>query len=147
MANVQRTSGYYSDPFGDVFDDLVKGFFVRPLTSEPAQAATQRLKIDVAEDDKSYTVHADLPGVKKDAINVTIEGDQVSISAETREEREAKEGSRVIHTERHYGKVQRVFRLGQEIDQANAQAKFTDGVLELVLPKKAAQNARQLSIQ
>ena len=143
MAVLQR----YNDPLGDIVDDFFKGFFVRPVTSEAA-LPSQRLKVEVVEDDKQYKVLAEIPGVKKENINVSIDGDQVSISAEVRQEKEAKEnGGRVIHSDRYYGKVARSFRLGQEVDQANAQARYADGVLELVLPKRATQSAKQITIQ
>jgi HSP20 family protein len=142
MANITRY-----DPYGDIFDDFVKGFFVRPMASvEPGETA-RRLKVDVSEKDSEYRVLAEIPGVKKDEIQVDIEGDVVTISAETRAEKDVKEGERVIHSERYYGKLSRSFRLGQEVDQTKANAKYTDGVLELVLPKKAAANAKRLTIQ
>lgn len=142
MANVSRY-----EPFGDVFDDLLKGFFVRPMAYEGQPAAAGRIKIDVSEKDGAYVVHADIPGVKKEDIQVSIDGDQVSISAEARAEKEVKDSERVLHRERYYGKVARVFSLGADIDQAGASAKFVDGVLELTLPKKAEAAGRQLTIQ
>jgi len=71
----------------------------------------------------------------------------VSISAEARAEKEVKENEQVLHRERCHGKVARVFRLGTEIDQSAANAKYADGVLELILPKKAEVAGRQLTIQ
>jgi HSP20 family protein len=141
MANISRYA-----PVGDIFDDLLKGFFVRPVTYD-AQPETARLKVDVIEKNGAYVVHAEVPGVKKEDIQVNIDGDQVSISAETKAEKEVKEGERVLHSERYYGRVSRAFRLGTEIDQAGASAKYADGVLELTLPKKAAVAGRQLTIQ
>jgi HSP20 family protein len=141
MANVTRY-----DPFGDLFDDLMKGYFVRPIAAE-GTAAAPRMKLEVSENGEAFKVLAELPGVKKDEIQVTIDGDQVSISAEVRKEKDVREGERVVHSERYYGKVSRAFRLGQDIDQARAQAKYTDGVLELTLPKKATAAARKLAIQ
>jgi HSP20 family protein len=140
MANVTRY-----DPFGDLFDDVLKGFFVRPMTAESA-AAAPRMKLEVSENGEAFKVLAEIPGVKKDEIQVTIDGDQVSISAEVKQEKEVKEGARVVHSERYYGKVSRAFRLGQEIDQAGAVAKYADGVLELTLPKKAAASRKQITI-
>ena len=134
------------DPIGDLFDDLMKGFLVRPAsigTEEPVR----RIRIDVAEQNGEYKVLAELPGVKKDDIKVSIDGDQVSISAESRLEREAKNGERLLHSERYFGKVSRAFRLGQELDEARASAKYSDGLLELTLPKKAEAAAKQLAIQ
>lgn len=142
MANISRY-----DPFGDVFDDLLKGFFVRPMTYEGQPAAPGRIRMDVSEKDGAYVVYAEIPGVKKEDIQVNIDGDQVSISAEARGETEAKENERVLHRERYYGKVARAFRLGTDIDQAAANAKYADGVLELTLPKKADVAGRQLTIQ
>jgi HSP20 family protein len=91
-------------------------------------------------------VHAEIPGVKKEDIHVTIDGSQVSISAETRQEKEIKEGEKVLRSERYYGKVSRSFSLASEIDEAAAQAKYSDGVLELSLPKKTAASSRKLTI-
>jgi len=142
MANISRY-----DPFGDVFDDLLKGFFVRPMAYEGQPAAAGRIRIDVSEKDGAYVVHAEIPGVKKEDIQVSIEGDQVSISAEARVEKEVKENERVLHRERYYGKVARAFRLGTDIDQSAANAKYADGVLELTLPKRAEAAGRQLAIQ
>jgi HSP20 family protein len=102
--------------------------------------------MDVREDDKSYTVHAEIPGVKKEDIHVTIVGNQVSISAETRQEKEVKEGEKVLRSERYYGKVSRSFSVASDIDESASQAKYNDGVLELVLPKKAATASRRLTI-
>ena len=142
MVNITRY-----DPFGDVFDDLMKGFLVRPVAAAEAGETVRRIRIDVAEKDGEYKVLAEIPGVKKDDIQVDIEGDVVSISAEIRAEKDVKEGERVIHSERFFGKISRSFRLGQEVDQAKASAKYTDGVLELVLPKKTAASAKRVTIQ
>jgi len=142
MVNITRY-----DPFRDVFDDLMKGFLVRPVAAAEAGETVRRIKIDVVEKDGEYKVLAEIPGVKKDDIQVDIEGDVVSITAEARAEKDVKEGERVIHSERYFGKVSRSFRLGQEVDQSKASAKYSDGVLELVLPKKAAASTKRVTIQ
>lgn len=147
MANLTRYDPFNLarlDPFGDI-DDLFKGFFVRPVLFE-GQPQMQ-IKMDLKEDDKAYTVHADIPGVKKEDIHVSIEGNQVSISAETRMEKEEKKGEKVLRSERYVGKVARSFTLAHDVDEASAQAKYSDGVLELTLPKKAVSAARKLAIQ
>ena len=147
MANISRYDPLNLarvDPFSD-FDDLFKGFFMRPVLFE-GQPQMQ-IKMDLKEDDKAYTVHADIPGVKKEDIHVSIEGNQVSISAETRMEKEEKVGEKVLRSERYSGKVARSFTLAHDVDEAKAQAKYSDGVLELTLPKKAASSARKLAIQ
>jgi len=140
MANLSRYS-----PVDDAFDDLFRGFFMRPVRMEGAP--DMQIKMDVKEDDKGYTVHAEIPGVKKDDIHVTIDGNQVSVSAEVRNEKEVKEGEKVLRSERYYGKVSRAFTLGQDVDEGAAQAKYSDGVLELVLPKKAVTKAKRLSVE
>jgi HSP20 family protein len=141
MANVTRF-----DPLNELVDDLFKGFFVRPVAFE-GRGEAPRMKVDVAEKNGAYVVSAELPGVKKDDIQVTIDGAQVTLSAETRREKEVPQDERLLHTERSYGKVTRSFALPQEVDEGKAEAKFRDGVLELTLPKKAAASRKQISIQ
>ena len=129
----------------DPLDDFFRGFFVRPVEfGTPAEAPT--IKMDVKEAGGNFVVHAELPGVKKEDIHIHIEGAAVSISAERKSEKEVKEGEHVLRTERYFGKVSRSFQLGQDIDDSKAVARFTDGVLELTLPKKAAATGRRLPI-
>jgi HSP20 family protein len=147
MANITRFDPFSiarTDPFGDI-DDLFKGFFMRPVLLE-GQPQMQ-IKMDVKEDDKAYTVHADIPGVKKEDIHVSIEGNQVSISAETKVEKEEKKGEKLLRSERYVGKVARSFTLAHDVDEAKAQARYSDGVLELTLPKKVGGAAKKLAIQ
>jgi HSP20 family protein len=141
MANVTRY-----DPFGELFDDLFKGFLVRPVMGEGRDVAP-RMKIEVSEQNGGFKVLAEIPGVKKEDIQVNVDSDQVSITAEVKQEKEAKEGERIVHSERYYGKVARAFRLGYEIDESKVQAKYSDGVLELTLPKKQQPAAKQIAIQ
>jgi HSP20 family protein len=141
MANVTRL-----DPLNELVDDLFKGFFVRPVAYE-GRGETPRMKVDVAEKNGAYAISAELPGVKKDDIQVTIDGAQVTLSAEVKREKEVQQDERVLHAERSYGKVTRSFSLPQEVDEAKAEARFRDGVLELTLPKKAAASRKQISIQ
>ena len=130
----------------DPLDDFFRGFFVRPVDFAGEKDAPV-VKIDVKEQEKNYLVHAEVPGVKKEDIHVAIDGAVVSISAERREEKDVREGERVLRSERYVGKVSRSFQLAQEIDEAQVTAKYTDGVLELLLPKKAATQARRITIQ
>jgi HSP20 family protein len=143
MANIARF-----DPFNELVDDLFKGFLVRPVAYEGARTdAVPRMKVDVAEKNGAYTVTAELPGVKKEDIQVTIDGSGVTLTAEVKREKEVTQDERVLHTERTFGKVSRSFTLPQEVDEAKAEAKFRDGVLELTLPKKAAAARKQVTIQ
>ncbi|MBC9073666.1 Hsp20/alpha crystallin family protein [Thauera sp. CAU 1555] len=131
----------------DPFEDLLRGFFVRPVEFGKLSAEAPQMRVDLKEDDTAYQVHAELPGVNKDDIHVNIDGAVLSISAERKQEKEVKEGEKLLRTERYFGKVSRSFQLGQEVDEARATAKFKDGVLELSLPKKAAAPARRLTIE
>ncbi|MBS1143530.1 MAG: heat shock protein Hsp20 [Proteobacteria bacterium] len=137
MANITRI---------DPFDDLFRGFFVRPVDFEGAQTQAPAIKMDVKEQADCYLIHADLPGVKKEDIHVVVDGNQVSVSAEIKQEKEIKEGERVLRSERYFGKVSRSFQLGQEIDDTKAVAKYNDGVLELSLPKRTESTSKRLSI-
>ncbi len=142
MASITRF-----DPFNDLVDDIFKGFFVRPVSYNGRDEVLPRMKVDVAEKNGAYTVTAELPGVRKDDIQVTIDGAQVTLAAEVKREKEVTQDERVLHTERSFGKVSRSFTLPQEVDEAKAEAKFRDGVLELTLPKKAAAARKQVTIQ
>lgn len=142
MANITR--------FDEAFDDLLRGFFVRPVGFEGGSAGQHQIaqfRVDVSEDENAYTIRAEIPGVKKDDINISIDGDQVAIGAEVKNEKDVKDGERVLRSERFYGKLQRAFQLGQSVDENAASAKYADGVLELTLPKKAATSARRITIQ
>jgi HSP20 family protein len=142
MASIQRF-----DPFNELVDDLFKGFLVRPVSYDGRGDAVQRVKVDVAERNGAYTVTAELPGVKKDDIHVTIDGAQITLAADVKREREVQQDERVLHTERTFGKVSRSFTLPQEVDEAKAEARFRDGVLELTLPKKSAAQKKPIQIQ
>ena len=132
------------DPFAESgVDDLFRGFFA-PVRRE--MDAPVSIKVDVSENDKGYVVRAEIPGVKKDDIHVTIEGNQVSISAEVKRESEKKEGERLLRSERYYGSAYRAFVLPAEIDEGASEAKYDSGVLELKLAKKAAVPGRKLAI-
>jgi HSP20 family protein len=133
----------------EAFDDLLRGFFVRPVSFEGsyAQSQAQQFRVEVSESEQAYTIRAEIPGVKKDDINIAIDGDQVAISAEVKNEKEVKDGERLLRSERYYGKVQRAFALGQAVDDNAASAKYADGILELTLPKKAVTQAKRIAIQ
>ena len=140
MANITRF-----DPFTD-FDDLFKGFLVRPLRYDLEAPGQMNVKLDVTRTDDTYTVKAEMPGIKKDDISVSIDGSQVTIAGEVKKEKEEKKGEEVIRSERYYGKVARSFTLPQDVDEAKAQAKYADGVLNLTLPVKSKAGSRKLTV-
>lgn len=147
MANITRF-----DPFGEIarldpiadMNDWFKGFGFRPVLR--GMEVEPQMKLDLSEEKGSYVVKAEIPGAKKEDVRVTVDGNRVSISAEIKKEKEEKEGAQLIRRERYYGKVARSFTLDQEVDQSAAKARYLDGVLELVLPKKAGGAAKELPI-
>jgi HSP20 family protein len=132
--------------FDDVFNDFARGFFLKPMMMEN-QPDLQQVRIDVREDKNAYRVHADLPGTKKEDIQVTVDGNVVTIRAETKRVAEQKDGEKLLRSERYVGAVSRSFQLPYEIDLNAAEAKYQDGVLDLVLPKRDVAAAKQLQIQ
>ena len=142
MARIQMV-----DPIAEAsLDDIFR--FLRPVRTERSAARqTQSFRLDVSEDDKSYVVAADLPGVAKDDIQVTLDANQVTIAAEHERNTEAKEGERVLLAERRTGTFFRSFQLPVEIDESVSEATFQNGVLTLRLAKKAPQTGRRLTIQ
>ncbi|POR07702.1 Hsp20/alpha crystallin family protein [Diaphorobacter sp. LR2014-1] len=131
--------------FDDFFKDFAPGFYVRPLHGDGLPTPSQ-IKIDVKEDDAAYTVHAEVPGVPKEDINVSIDGNVVSLRAEVRQHDEKKEGEKVLRSERYFGAVARSFQLPVDVDATQAKAKYDNGVLTLTLPKKQGNKTQRLMI-
>jgi HSP20 family protein len=137
------------DPFTDAgFDELFRGFF-RPVraTSANGANAAMAVKVDVKETADGYVVLADIPGARKEDLQVTIEANQVTIAAEVKGDTEQKEGERVLRKERFQGSYYRSFTLPVELDESASNAKYENGVLELTLARKQAAAGRRLTIQ
>lgn len=147
MSNLTRFNPFSElarfDSFTDS-NDWFKGFGLRPVLRD--FEVEPQIKIEVSEEDKNYKVKAEIPGVKKEDIQVSVDGNVVAISAEVKKESEEKKGEKVIRSERYYGKVSRSFSLGEEVDQGSAQAKYADGVLTLTLPKKPGSTSKQIAV-
>ena len=148
MANITRWDPFSEmarfDPLHDM-SDYFKGFMLRPVFQ--GLEAEPEIKLEISEADKAYTVKADVPGVKKEDIQISVDGNQVSISTEVKHEKEEKEGNKLVRSERYYGKQFRSFTLAHDIDEAKAEAEYNDGVLKLTLPKKAGTEAKKLAIK
>ena len=140
MLNITRYS-----PLEDAFENLFYGLPVLLPNPETRASAPTQFRMDVTENDKEYQVLAELPGAKKEDISITINGKEIAVSAEVRHEKDVNDET-VLRAERYYGKIQRAFALGQEVDEATAQARYNDGVLELTLPKKTAAAAKRLAV-
>ena len=133
------------DPFAASLSDLLRGYVVRPAVRQ--QPAVRAIRFDVTEQGNAYVVTADLPGYKKEDVQVEIDGARVTISAESKAQSESREGEKLVYSERHTGRAVRSFELGSEIDNAQANAKYADGVLTLNLPKKSVESRKLLQIQ
>lgn len=140
MNDVRLNDLWGMEPMEDLFRGLM-----RPWPAG-ATAKAPSIKLDVSENDAAYTVKAELPGVRKEDIDVRIEGNQVTISAETKEEKEEKSDKRVLRSERHYGYTSRSFTLACDVDEAKSGATMKDGILELTLPKRTTTTSKRLPI-
>lgn len=128
----------------DFFKDVAPGFYVKPLHGNPLP---KQIRIDVKETPEAYAVDAEVPGVAREDIHVTVEGDVVTLRAEVKQEDRQTEGERVLRSERFYGAVTRSFQLPQDVDNTAARARYESGVLHLTLPKKAAAASQRLTIE
>jgi HSP20 family protein len=138
-------------PFGrfglwnDDFDRLFEGFLTPARVVEEAGSLVPAM--DVAETEHAYLIKAEMPGVKKEDIDITLENGVLSISGETREEKEEKDNGRVIRQERRYGKYVRSLRLGTEVNDKDIKAAYKDGVLEITVPKAEAVKPKKIAVE
>jgi len=130
--------------FDDFFKDVAPGFYVKPLHGDPLPA---QLKVDVRETPAAYLVQAEVPGVPKEDIQVTVEGNVVTLRAEVKQQDAQHRDEKLLRSERYFGAVPRSFQLPADIDQAQAKARYEHGVLSLTLPKKSASGGQRLSIE
>lgn len=134
------------DSFGDSLESAMRRFFSPTIFD--ADKTSLQMRIDVDEDTDAYTVKADIPGVKKEDINVQVDGNVVRIDAAMKREKETKEnGGRVVHSERYWGDVSRTFSLAHDVDESKTVANYHDGVLTLKLPKKADAPSGKITVQ
>lgn len=135
------------DPFAfDVFDDTFRSL-MRPWRAEMPETAP-RIKIDLSEQDGCYAVKAEIPGVKKDDIEVRVDGNTVSISAEVKSDKEEKDnGGRILRRECQQGYTSRSFTLACPVDESKVEANYKNGILALTLPKKADASSKRIAIQ
>lgn len=138
------------EPFGSLFDEFFNDFFARgglPLARPAELPAAVRARMDVIDRNDRYEVLVDLPGVRKEDIQVTIEGNRVAIAAEAKSEKEVKNGDRLIHSERFAASYARSFELPAEVTEEGAEAAYENGVLRLTLPKRATVTSKRLTIR
>lgn len=132
--------------FSDSFETALRRFFT-PIAFETGPQ-NLKMRVDLSEKDNAYQVKADIPGVKKEDINVRIDGNVVQIDAEINHEKETKgNGDKLLCSERHWGSISRTFSLAHDIDDTKVQAKYADGVLTLELPKKNTSTLKKVTVQ
>jgi len=142
MSNLRVFDPVFSDPFDSMFKR-----FLAPMRLD-LENGNSEMRVDITESDGHYKVRADLPGVKKEDVNVRVDGNIVQIDAEVKKEKETKDAEgKVLRSERYYGAMSRAFTVAQDVDESKAVAKLEDGVLTLDLPKKAGTSSKKLSIQ
>ena len=143
LVNVNERRPFWA-PFSD-FDDLFEGFFSPRSVSRSVEGALVPA-IDVTEGDNEYRIRAEIPGVKKEDLHVSVQDGVLTINAESKYEDEEKKEGRVIRQERRYGKFVRSMRLGKDVDSSNVKAEYKDGILELTLPKVEEVKPKKISI-
>jgi HSP20 family protein len=139
----QRRWGWLDDDFDQMFEG-----FLRPMQLTGETAGRDLVPaVEVSETDDQYVVRAEMPGVRKDDIDVNLEDGILTISAETRSETEEREAERVIRQERRFGKYLRSLRLGTDVDATRVEAVYRDGVLELSLPKAEQSKPKKIDVK
>ena len=148
MANITRYNPFgdlitRDWPFRELFEDWPKGLLPARFLEREQELG---IKLDVSENDRAFTVRAEVPGVKKDDIKVSVDHNQVTISAEMKEEKDTKDGDKVLRRECYRGSAYRSFTLDQDVNEAEVKATYDNGVLTLTLPKKPGRTAKQIAI-
>jgi HSP20 family protein len=124
-------------------DELFSGFFRSHAASEESSA---EIRLDVAENEQSFLVHAAIAGAKKDDIQLEVDKNIITISVDIQRDADTQTGARRLHSERQFGKATRQFTLNHEVDEATVEAKYVDGILTLTLPKKTPPQAKRINI-
>ena len=141
------------EPFADMvrgnpmFD--LTGFFDLPRArfAYPTLRGEPDIRMDVTEDAVAYRVKAEIPGVKKEDIDVAVEGNTVTIGAELERREETRKDEKLLCSELYQGKAARSFTVMADIDDSKAEAKYENGILQLVLPKKLGAATKALEIR
>jgi len=132
------------DPFREAMNALLQESFLRP-TSFMAQDGTAALPLDVTETENELVVKASVPGVKPEDVQITVQGDTLTIRGESKAEEEKDSGHWHLR-ERRFGTFQRSLMLGTPVDADKAEASYEHGVLTLTLPKAENAKPRQIKI-
>lgn len=140
MSNIRLYDPFSIEPIGDMLQGMLRSL-------RGGFEAGVAFKVDVSESDKEYTVVAEIPGAKKEDIEVSVERGTVMISAKVERSSEQKEGERVIRRERYSGAMQRAFTLDTNVDESKVDASYENGVLKVVLPKLEATPQKMITVR
>lgn len=128
-------------------ENALERFFGKPLSVlQPSRDTSFAALLDVAETEKEYMVHVDLPGVKPEDVKVEIVDDRLTIAGKRVSETKT-EGKNFHRVERSTGEFFRTVMLPQSIDQENVSAEFADGVLNIRLPKSIKSQPKKIEIR
>ncbi|SFD21201.1 Hsp20/alpha crystallin family protein [Massilia yuzhufengensis] len=139
--------GSVEDQFGRMVENMFEDFFAPLAQGQRWEGIDAAPRLDVTETEKTFEIQAELPGVEKDDVKVSVDGQRITIEAECRKANERREGETVVYAERTARRFMRSFALPTEVDDGAAQARLENGVLQLSLPKKQGTEARRLTIQ
>lgn len=145
--NMDRFANRMLRPFG-----LMAPEFRELLASEtaPSERSAQRWRpaVDIQEDKEKYTVHAELPGVRKEDVKIDLDDGVLTLRGERKmETKEEDKNHRYTRVERQYGSFVRRFPLPKDVDQANIKATFKDGILEVKLPRSEKSKGAEILIE
>jgi len=139
-----------NDPFKELFelDHPLFGLSLLPFNSRLNAMSTDNLTpaVDISEDNQAVTIKADLPGIKKEDITVSLNDGVLSIRGERKSESE-KTDKKCCRVERSFGVFERHLRLGVPVDESKINASYRDGVLEITLPKSAPAEVKRINVQ
>jgi len=131
--------------FDRLFDSVVEDYFAAPKNKTASAGIAPR--INVTESEQAYVVEAEIPGVTKENVKISVDGKHVTLEAEVKRDVERKEGETVVFAERTVQKFSRSFTLAAEVDDERTVAKLENGILTLTLPKKEALRPKQIQVQ
>ena len=142
------------DPFRDtedMFDRYARAMSL-PMRMRHGQdwalsdAGTWSPRVDISETDNHFVIKAEIPGIKREDVNISIEDGVLTIHGERKEEKEEK-GRKFHRVERYYGAFSRSFALPQNVDEGHVEANFKDGLLTLQVPKKQAEKPKSIEVK
>lgn len=141
----------FNDVFSlhDAMNELFANSFVRAPWSAPSGEGWRGFApaLDLSETNDGYKLEVAVPGLKAQDVNITVEGNVLTIGGEIKQEQTSKDDERTYHhTERYYGKFQRSITLPSRVDAQNIQASLNDGILHVELPKVEEVKPRRIEV-